>query len=206
MSKILLDRRREVERRILTGLASCDTLTMMQVAMYVYHDTGASAVAGTQSKLRKMIRNRTIGRTRSGDGLYRYYLQTRGCREAAPYLNFEPTAGHDRSYLNCSRRDIIINRLIRDAIEAEKAGNSSVILGRGALRRIQQGKFSDVDAILGVIRDGQTKVEKVYIKIDAPTETQMQRYENANKRALLFNAKLNVIATEFALKKLRLNI
>lgn len=202
MNTILLDRKTVIERTIMTLLASHDVATMMQVAERVYHKTDNAAVAATQRKLKEMINAGFIGRKKSNEGKWRYYLQTAGCYAVAPYINFEATPGHDRSFLNCSRYDRIVEKMIRDANEVELKTGVPIMLGRGALRRVKKGKFSDVDGILGVRAGEETKVLKLYVKINAPNVVGIAKYENANKRAIQFGTKLVVISDDFTKKSL----
>ncbi|TQK07193.1 hypothetical protein FBX97_2466 [Herbaspirillum sp. SJZ107] len=76
------------------------------------------------------------------------------------------------------------------------------MLGRGALRRIKNGKFSDVDGILGVRIGKDTRMLKVYVKINAPDVVGIAKYENANKRAKQFGTKLVVVGDNFTKKSL----
>jgi hypothetical protein len=204
MNIILLDRKTLIERTIMKLLATHDVATMMQIAERVYHNTGGSAVAATQRKLKEMIHVGFIGRKKSNEGIFRYYLQTAGCYAVAPYINFEPTPGHDRSFLNCSRYDRIVEKMIRDANEVDMNIGESIMLGRGGLRRVQNGKFSDVDGMLGVRKDEKTMILKVYAKISAPNEVGIAKYQNACRRAVQFDTKLVVIADDFTKKRLGL--
>ncbi|WP_141831982.1 hypothetical protein [Herbaspirillum sp. SJZ107] len=168
----------------------------------MYHNTENSAVAATQRKLKEMMNAGFIGRKKSNEGIFRYYLQTAGCYAVAQYINFEATPGHDRSFLNCSRYDRIVEKMIRDANEVDTKTGESIMLGRGALRRIKNGKFSDVDGILGVRIGKDTRMLKVYVKINAPDVVGIAKYENANKRAKQFGTKLVVVGDNFTKKSL----
>jgi hypothetical protein len=202
MNTILLNRKTVIERAIMKLLATHDVATMMQIAEYVYHKTNDSAVAATQRKLKEMMNAGFVGRKKSNEGIYRYYLQTAGCYAVAPYINFEATPGHDRSFLNCSRYDRTVEKMIRDANEVDTKMGEAIMLGRGALRRVRNGKFSDLDGILGVRIGDETKMLKVYVKINAPNIVGIAKYEKANKRALQFNTILVVIADDYTKKVL----
>src|SRR5471030_2745753 len=164
MGKILLERGNEIQKRILVGLASFDCLTMKQCTSLVYWEVTSSGLSSTQRKLKSMLSSGLIARKKSGDNLFRYFLQTSGIREVEPHINFSPVTGNDRSYLNSSRNDKVIDRIIFDLNEIRKKSGDGIALGRGALRYIKDGKYSAVDGLLGVREGDRTKTVKIYVK------------------------------------------
>jgi hypothetical protein len=199
MNTILLKRGDEIALRLMKALASHDCLNLHQCVAAVYGNHAAAAFAGMQRKMKKMLEEGLIGRKKSDDGLYRYYLQTAGVRIVNEHINFVATPGHDRSYINASRYDKIINKIIADSYTFE---NETRALGRGALRRIKEGKFKDIDGMLGVLEGEKFKTVKIYAKIDAPNIVGIDKFERMQKRALQLDTKLVVISNEYTFKTL----
>jgi len=188
MNTILLKRGEDIELKLMTALASHDCLTAYQCVAAVYGNHTPAAVSGMLRKLKTMIEKGLIGRKESGDGIYRYYLNTAGVRTINVHINFEATPGHDRSYLNSSRHDKLINKIIADSYTFE---NETRVLGRGALRRIQNGKFSDIDGMLGV-RDGDKfKTVKIYAKIDNAGPVGVDKLARVEKKSVTIKYKIS---------------
>jgi len=202
VGRILLNRSEEVKRRILVGLASFDCLTLNQCVSLVYWKHTPSGFSSTQRKLKSMLSLRLIGRKKSKDNIFRYFLQTSGVREAEQYINFLPAAGNDRSYLNSSRNDKVIDRIIADLNLINNESSEGIALGRGALRHIKDGRYSAVDGLLGITINGTTKTVKVYVKIDCPNLAGQKKYQESVKIANSLKSKIFVVANPFTLKNL----
>lgn len=198
MNTELVQRGAEIERKLIQNIASCDTLTLNQCIALIYGGVTAGGMAAMQRKLKAMMQNKTIGREKSGDGLYRYYLLEGGVRVASEYANFSIRSGTDRSYLNSSRRDAVIDALISDSHEIE----GCQIAGPGALR--VSGKYTDFDGAVFVRDERGGRFVKLYIQVHTPTPANVERYERAVRQAKAMKIPLTLIAEKFTRKLLGL--
>lgn len=198
MNTILQQRGAEIERKLVENIACCDAFTLNQCVALIYGKITPSGTASMQRKLKSMMKNKLIGREKSGDGLYRYYLLEGGVRIASENANFSIKTGTDRSYLNSSRRDAVIDALISDIHKIE----GCQIAGPGALR--VSGKYTDFDGAVFVRDERGGRFVKLYIQVHTPTPANVERYERAVKQAKTMKVPLILIAEKFTKKLLGL--
>lgn len=196
MNAKLTKRGAEIAQNLMIYMASFDCLTLSQCVALTYAKIDAASVAGMQRKLKTMMQQKLIGRQKSDDGLYRYYLLEAGARTANEVLQFTATAGSDRHYLNSSRHDAVIDKLTAD-MHATAGGRA---LGRGALRRSLGGKYSDFDGLLVSETENAINPVRAYIGITTANLTGIQRFEKAARHARTLKIPLEVVGPEIVKK------